>query len=135
MHLGYPSPRLLRREITEREWVELKMYYSMEPFGPKAQWTQSAVIAATVANSVRGKRSKAAKIADFMPKDILAERQHSVGELRSAMFAMAAGHQRKQKFKEGLKKKKDDAERATRIATVPKSENGDGVDRDTNSAP
>lgn len=48
------------------EWAA---YYKLEPFGEERGDLRSAIIAATVANANRDpKKSKPAKVEDFMPK-------------------------------------------------------------------
>lgn len=57
--------RQLLREIDARELAEWEAFYMLAPFGPVADDIRSATIAATVYNSLRGKKHKALTPRDF----------------------------------------------------------------------
>lgn len=62
-----PVGELLHR-ISSRELTEWMLFMQIEPFGGKAEYIGSAIVAATVANSSRTKQSQPVfNISDFLP--------------------------------------------------------------------
>jgi hypothetical protein len=57
---------LARTTIRERE--EWAAYFALEPFGEERADLRSAIVASTVANANRGRKTPAFKASDFMPK-------------------------------------------------------------------
>jgi len=60
--------RELLARIDSHELSEWIAFFQLEPFGTEASYIGHAITAATVANVSRGKRHKAYKPDDFMPK-------------------------------------------------------------------
>lgn len=54
--------------MSSRELAEWMAYYELEPFGEWRADVRSAIVAMTVAAANRGKRGRAPKLEDFMPK-------------------------------------------------------------------
>jgi hypothetical protein len=69
------------------EWVA---YYQVEPFGEERADVRSAIVAATVANSNRGKDQKVMEIQDFMPK-FEAKEPQSVEEMIAFAALLTSG--------------------------------------------
>jgi hypothetical protein len=61
-------------EMTPEEFTEWWAYWSLEPFGPDEEWTQTAMICATTYNA-SGYAKKAAAVEDFMPEYKFGEEQ------------------------------------------------------------
>lgn len=66
--LGEPHPDHLYAKLTSRQVTEWQAYYSLEPFGEDMAWLRNAIIATLLVNTHRGKRGRAAKPEDFMPR-------------------------------------------------------------------
>jgi hypothetical protein len=63
--LGYPHPDVLLDQITERQFQAWIGYYNTEPFGQERQDVGHAIVSATLASAMTGKRHKPAA---FMPR-------------------------------------------------------------------
>lgn len=61
------SVRRAQVEIDAAEFAEWMAYYTMEPWGEDRSDLRAGIIASTIANTQRGKRTKAFKPSDFMP--------------------------------------------------------------------
>ncbi len=75
-------------EIDSVEFSEWLAYSQVDPFGEERADLRAAIIASTVANSVRGKGQRSFTPEDFMPK--WGNEQHigqSVEEMKSKMRA------------------------------------------------
>jgi hypothetical protein len=82
--------------------AEWEAFYSLEPWGFRADWYPFAVVAATIANAMRSRKSKAYKVEDFMPPDADARRApQSIEEMKAALISIYDMAKRK-----GLAKKK-----------------------------
>lgn len=57
-----------QQQISSREFAEWMAYNRIEPFGYERTDLGHAITAATVANSVKGKKGRTAKITDFLPR-------------------------------------------------------------------
>lgn len=66
----------LLARISSRELTEWMLYYQVEPFGEERGDLRSAVVAATVANTQRGKKGRPFKPAAFMPQFEKARQEH-----------------------------------------------------------
>lgn len=60
-------PNELLSELNSRDISEFMAYDDIEPFGEQRADLRSAIVAATVANSQRTRRSRSAKPVEFMP--------------------------------------------------------------------
>jgi hypothetical protein len=60
--------RELLARIGQDELFEWQAYYRIEPFGEWREDLRCGIVASTVANAFRGKKSKTFKPDDFMPK-------------------------------------------------------------------
>lgn len=59
-------------QISARKMREWMVYAELEPFGPPADFWQAGIVASTIANVNRTKKSqKALEPSDFMPKDMM----------------------------------------------------------------
>lgn len=58
----------LLARISSRELAEWMAYYEIEPFGEERADVRAALVASTVANVHRGKKRRAYKLDDFMPR-------------------------------------------------------------------
>jgi len=56
------------KRIDSREISEWMAFAQVEPFGEERADIRSAIIACTMANSMRGKKQRAYRIKDFLPK-------------------------------------------------------------------
>ena len=74
-----------------QEWMA---YNQLDPIGSHRDDWRAAMIACTIANAMKGKRGRTAKLKDFMPKfgPKIAQRQ-SVGEMRANLQMFAAAHE------------------------------------------
>ncbi len=63
----------LSEELSEREFQEWMVVYSIEPFGDERADLRAGIVASTVVNVNRGKRGHRAKPTDFMPYRTAAE--------------------------------------------------------------
>lgn len=57
-----------QQQVSSREFAEWMAYNRIEPFGYERTDLGHAITAATVANSVKGKKGRTAKIIDFLPR-------------------------------------------------------------------
>lgn len=57
----------MMREVSERDFRQWMAYYSLEPFGEERADLRSAIVAATIANCMGGKKGRKYKPKDFMP--------------------------------------------------------------------
>lgn len=62
------NPYALARRMPYRVLQEWMAYAQVEPFGETRADLRAAIVASTVANVFRGKKQRAFKPADFMPK-------------------------------------------------------------------
>lgn len=64
-------------------------YYSIEPFGERAAYWRMGVLAATMANVHRGKRSRAFRPDDFMPPEPKPPREPQSAEQMAVVLRQA----------------------------------------------
>ena len=66
------------------EWIA---YYGIEPFGERAEWLRTGVLASVIANTHRSKSSKLFTPEDFMPRfeEKKVVPKQSVDEQRAAL--------------------------------------------------
>lgn len=53
--------------MSAREFVEWQAYFALEPFGEERADLRSAIVAATIANRLRGQNEQPKQPSDFMP--------------------------------------------------------------------
>jgi hypothetical protein len=80
--LGYAHPDHLLSELTATQFYEWQEYFTAEPFGPEVESLRAAVIACTVANSLRSPKSPARKVVDFL----IGHREPDIKEQVKAVF-------------------------------------------------
>lgn len=80
-----------RREISATEFYEWQAYYELEPFGEERADLRAGIIAATIANVHRGKRSRPYKPSDFMP-EYEPRKDKPWQEMRAVMKSYAKAH-------------------------------------------
>ena len=73
-------------------------YYQCEPFGEWRADHRAAVVACTMANAMRGKLGRRARVEDFMPKFGPKVKRQSIGEMKAnlASFSEAYTEHREQ---------------------------------------
>jgi len=54
--------------MSSNELAEWMAYYALEPFGSETKYIGSAIVAATIQNSNRGKNDKVCQPSDFIPE-------------------------------------------------------------------
>jgi hypothetical protein len=62
------SVKRAQADIDSSEFAEWVAFNGLEPFGESRGDLRSAIVACTIANAHRGKRRRAFKVDDFMPK-------------------------------------------------------------------
>ena len=67
--LGCVHPDELLARLTSRQFAEWKAYDSLEPFGDRAAFLRSGIVAATFANVYRKKGAPPIRPEKFMPPD------------------------------------------------------------------
>lgn len=63
--------------MSAKTFTEWQAYYSLEPFGPYAEFWRAAMIASMIANVNRAKRQKAFTPEDFMPAGMVDKPEQS----------------------------------------------------------
>lgn len=54
--------------MSHKEFQEWQVYYTLEPWGTEPEDRRAALVASTIANVNRPRRSKAFRVDDFMPR-------------------------------------------------------------------
>lgn len=74
--------------------AEWQAFYSIEPFGEAVEWYRTGVVASTVANMLRNRKSSPVKPTDFVPKE--PKKKQTPAEMKAAMLAFynASKHKR-----------------------------------------
>ena len=81
------------------DWMS---YYQLEPFGYKADWLRTGVVAAMTANVNRKKGTKPAMPEDFIPKrKVLKKKRQTVEEQRGVFKQIMAWAKAAGKVKDG----------------------------------
>ncbi len=78
--------------ITGRQLAEWQAFERIDPFGNERADLAAGIIASTIANVHRGKRSKAYDAGDFMP-NFGPRKRKSREELKAALMAFVAAYQ------------------------------------------
>lgn len=81
--------------LSSRQIAEWMAYYNIEPFGEHPAYWRAGVIAATIANVNRGKRSRVVKPEDFMPPELKAKQGTQSVEEMAAVLKQAYAHAKK----------------------------------------
>jgi len=81
--LGVPVYEL--ENMPASYFAEYMEYYSLSPFGEERDNLHAGMIAAVIANSNRGKRSKALSISDFMFKSDYDREREQVASMMTFM--------------------------------------------------
>lgn len=74
------------RVLDSRQIAEWMAYFSIEPFGEHAAYWRAGVVAATIANVNRGKRSRPYKPEDFMPPEPKPKREAQTPDEMAAVL-------------------------------------------------
>ena len=75
MSLGEPNPDRLLRSMSAHQWAEWQAFLALEPSGPPAEFWRAGMIASTIANVNRTKKSQKVLMPDdFMPRSFQPER-------------------------------------------------------------
>lgn len=82
----------LEQRMGVLELTEWMAYYQIEPFGEERADLRAGIVAATVANTFRGKNSKAAAPQDFMPFRQDGPARPADGDTLKRKFMMLTGH-------------------------------------------
>lgn len=72
--------------MSARTFVEWQAYYSIEPFGPEAEYWRAGMIAAMIANVNRKKNQQPFKPEDFMPKSLQGEKKRMNAEQQAQVL-------------------------------------------------
>lgn len=91
------SVKQAQREIDSAEFAEWLAYHGLEPFGEERDDLRAGIVASTIANVNRGKRAKAYKPEDFMPKFDSHSKQQTPDQMKAVLGAAAAAYQASQK--------------------------------------
>jgi len=78
------------REVDAREFSEWQAFDYIEPFGDRRADWRMAQLLAMIANMFRGKRSKRAKLTDFMWRDTPPKPKQTLQEQRGIFANMIA---------------------------------------------
>ncbi len=65
--MGILHPDILENLLSAKQLAELRVYYSLEPFGEEAEWLRTARWCCLYYNSKIGKDGKRAEVDDFLP--------------------------------------------------------------------
>lgn len=78
-------------EMTSTQFAEWMAYAQLEPWGEDRADLRAGIVAATMANSMRGKKGKPFKPADFMPRFEPEDEEATAAMLMAKMRAALGG--------------------------------------------
>ena len=91
MKVGRLDVDAMLSEISSHTLSEWMAYDRLEPWGEERADLRAGIIAATIANSMRGKKGKPFKPADFMPKFEMEDEEMAVATMIAKMRAALGG--------------------------------------------
>jgi hypothetical protein len=100
--LGVEHPDFLLERLTSAQIAEWLAYYAIEPFGYRVDWLRTGVVASTIANASRARRSRKFAPEDFMPKepDLGPPKKQTMEQLKDAVLKIYAMAKRNRLAKE-----------------------------------